>query len=272
MFALRTVPVHADDVGREDAGAMAKNLLLLHIGPDQVDVSSMTETLALARITVPDVEADAFARAAIEIRRTHKAAGLKRKQVEGAWAQVCRRAFKTKGDCFVSVPGFFDATTEQAALALDSLVGLKVVLVVTSGFDVEAPAAWLSLVKDGPHARAPLAALRRAARRPGGADRAHRGGGAAGPAARPDRQASQAGQPATGRLGPAGPRNLPAQCGCQASSSSVRAATPWGSVPSARSWMVTCSKTIRSELRAAIHTCWRTLADSSYSTASGRRP
>ncbi len=127
---------------------MAKRLLLLHIGPSPVDVSAMTEALALGRIAVPDADADTFTRAGIEIRRSHKAAGLKRKQVEGAWAKVCRRAHRTKADCFVSVPDFFDATPEQAALALDQAAGLKVVLVVTSGFDVEPPAAWLSLVKD----------------------------------------------------------------------------------------------------------------------------
>ncbi|HSU02070.1 MAG TPA: hypothetical protein VLK03_05930 [Nocardioides sp.] len=128
---------------------MAKNLFLLHLGPDEVDVSSMTEALAIGRVALPDVDPDAFARAGIEIRRTHKAAGLKRKQVEGSWARICRRAFKARTSCFVSVPDFFDATAEQAALALDGLVGLKVVLVVTSGFDVEAPAAWVSLVKEG---------------------------------------------------------------------------------------------------------------------------
>ncbi|MCW2736836.1 hypothetical protein [Nocardioides sp.] len=128
---------------------MAKRLFLLHIGPDPVDVSAMTEALALGRVAVPDTDADTWARAGIEIRRTHKAAGLKRAQVEGAWAKVCRRAHKAKADCFVSVPAFFDATPEQAALALDQLAGFKVVLVVTSGFDVHPPAAWLSLVKDG---------------------------------------------------------------------------------------------------------------------------
>jgi hypothetical protein len=128
---------------------MAKRLFLLHIGPDAVDVSAMTDALALGGISVPDTDADTFVHAGIEIRRAHKAAGLKRKQVEGAWAKVCRRAYRTKADCFVSVPGFFGATSEQAALALDHTVGFKVVLVVTSGFDVEPPAAWLSLVKDG---------------------------------------------------------------------------------------------------------------------------
>ncbi|WP_210649546.1 hypothetical protein [Nocardioides sp. SYSU D00065] len=128
---------------------MAKRLFLLHVGPDTVDVSAMTEALALGRIAVPDAEPELFAHAGIEIRRTHKAAGLKRKHVEGAWAKVCRRAFRTKSDCFVSIPAFFDASPEQAALALDGLVGFKVVLVVTSGFAVEPPAAWMSQVKDG---------------------------------------------------------------------------------------------------------------------------
>lgn len=128
---------------------MAKRLFLLHIGPDPVDLAAMTESLTLGRIAVPDVDSDVLVHADIEIRRTHKAAGLKRKQVEGAWAKVGHRAHKAKSDCFVSVPGFFDATSEQAALALDQLAGFKVVLVVTSGFEVEPPAAWLSLVKDG---------------------------------------------------------------------------------------------------------------------------
>jgi hypothetical protein len=121
---------------------MAKRLLLLHIGPAAVDVSAMSAALAVGGVALPDVAADVLDHAGIEIRRTHKAAGLKRKQVEGAWAKVCRRAHKTRSDTFVSVPAFFDATPEQAALALDELAGFRTVLVITSGFDVEPPAAW----------------------------------------------------------------------------------------------------------------------------------
>ena len=127
---------------------MAKRLFLLHIGPDQVDVASMSEGLALGRVALPDVAAETLAHAGLEIRRTHKAAGLKRTQVEGAWARVCRRARKSRADCFVSVPAFFDATAEQAALALDGLAGFKVVLVITSGFTSKPPATWTGLVKD----------------------------------------------------------------------------------------------------------------------------
>jgi hypothetical protein len=127
---------------------MAKRLFLLHIGPAPVDVSEMTEALALGQVAVPDADRETYEHAGLEIRRTHKAAGLKRKQVEGAWATVCRRAWKTRSDCFVSMPAFFDATPEQAALALDGLADFKVVLVVTSGFKAPPPAAWMSLVKE----------------------------------------------------------------------------------------------------------------------------
>ena len=127
---------------------MAKRLFLLHIGPDPVDLAAMHEGLDLGRIALPDVDAEVVGHAGTEIRRTHKAAGLKRNQVEGAWATVCRRARKARADVFVSVPAFFDATSEQAALALDGTAGFKVVLVVTSGFTTPPPVAWTSLVKD----------------------------------------------------------------------------------------------------------------------------
>ena len=127
---------------------MAKRLFLLHLGPDTVDLDEMREGLDLGRIATPDVDPEVVELAGIEITRTHKAAGMSRKEVEGAWAKVCRKAWKAKADVFVSVPAFFDATSEQAALALDGLAGFKVVLVVTSGFTVQPPAAWLSLVKE----------------------------------------------------------------------------------------------------------------------------
>ena len=126
---------------------MAKRLLLLHLGPRAVDVSSMTEALALGGVRVPAVDADVLAHAQVEILRSHKAAGLRRKDVEGAWARVCRRARKTGTDCFVSMPEWSGATAEQAALALDGLADFKVVLVATSGFG-EPPRSWMAQVKE----------------------------------------------------------------------------------------------------------------------------
>jgi hypothetical protein len=127
---------------------MAKRLFLLHVGPDAVDVSAMAEALAVGGVRVPDVDADLLARAEVEILRSHRAAGLRRKEVEGSWARVCRRARKSGADCFVSVPGWFDATPEQAALALDGLSDFRVVVVATSGFAAP-PRTWLSQVKEG---------------------------------------------------------------------------------------------------------------------------
>ena len=127
---------------------MAKRLFLLHLGPHPVDLGAMREALALGRIAIPDVDAEVLDLAGVEITRTHKVAGFSRREVEGAWAKVCRKAWKARSDIFVSVPAFFEAAPEQAALALDGLPGFKVVLVVTSGFAVQPPAAWLSHVKD----------------------------------------------------------------------------------------------------------------------------
>ena len=126
---------------------MAKRLFLLHLGPRPVDAMSMAESLAVGGVGIPDVDAGVLAHAEVEILRSHKAAGLRRKDVEGAWARVCRRARKSGTDCFVSMPEWFAATPAQAALALDGLADFRVVLVATSGF-AEPPRSWISLVKD----------------------------------------------------------------------------------------------------------------------------
>ena len=132
---------------------MAKRTVFLHLGPVVPGIDALHQALgrdpalAATGVALPDVDQELMDRADVEIRRRHKAVGVRRKDVEGSWAKVCRRARKAKADCFVSVPAFFDATPEQAALALDGLAGSKVVLVVTSGFDVEPPAAWLTQVR-----------------------------------------------------------------------------------------------------------------------------
>lgn len=126
---------------------MAKRLFLLHLGPRPVDATSMAASLAVGGVGIPDVDAGVLAHAQVEILRSHKAAGLRRKDVEGAWARVCRRARKSGTDCFVSMPEWFAATPSQAALALDGLGDFRVVLVATSGF-AEPPRSWMSQVKD----------------------------------------------------------------------------------------------------------------------------
>lgn len=126
---------------------MAKHHLFLHVGPDVVEIDDTgLERLAAVGVRVPDVGPGHIDRADLEIRRAHKSAGLRRKDVEGSWAKVCRRIFRLRSDAFVSVPGFFGADDEQAKLALDGLHGLKVHLVVVHS---EPPPSWSRLITSG---------------------------------------------------------------------------------------------------------------------------
>ncbi|QIK75088.1 hypothetical protein [Nocardioides piscis] len=124
---------------------MGKHHVFLHIGPDDLAVDdSLLERLGEVGVSTPDVGPELLDGAALEIRRTHSSAGLRRKDVEGAWARVCRKTFGLRGDAFLSVPGFAAASTEQAQLAIDVLHGLKVHLVVSADAP---PPAWAGSVR-----------------------------------------------------------------------------------------------------------------------------
>lgn len=69
--------------------------------------------------------------ASIELRQTHAERGLKRRQVEGQWARITRRAWKGRRVPLLSVPGLGRCTPEQADLAHDYLAGLKLTVVIT---------------------------------------------------------------------------------------------------------------------------------------------
>ncbi len=126
---------------------MTKPLFFLHLGPESVDASAMRDDLARGGVSLPTLDETLLPHADLEIRRAHKDSGLKRKHVEGSWAKVTRAARRTRSHCFVSVPGFFDAEEDQAALAVDGLLGFRVVVILTSGFDAEIPTAWASRVR-----------------------------------------------------------------------------------------------------------------------------
>jgi hypothetical protein len=90
--------------------------------------------------------------AAIEMTRTHKAWGYKRRDVEGTWAGICRRILKAKGtnDFVLSQPLLAEATPEQIDLLVDQLPGLAVhvVLVAPAGDDIAEPCArWSRAVR-----------------------------------------------------------------------------------------------------------------------------
>ena len=135
---------------------MAKHNAFLHIGPGILGVDSPhaalvgNHTLAHAELAVPAISAADMERADLEIRRRHHDAGLKRRDVEGAWAEVCRKAYRAKRDVVISQPRFVEATPEQAALAYDGLFGFRVHLVLTptaAPADLEeALGPWATLV------------------------------------------------------------------------------------------------------------------------------
>ncbi|MBJ7358766.1 hypothetical protein [Nocardioides sp.] len=71
--------------------------------------------------------------AAVEIRREHRAWGLRRKDVEGSWAALCRRALKNKDTVVFSHPLLAGCTSDEIALLVDQLPGCAVHVVVTVG-------------------------------------------------------------------------------------------------------------------------------------------
>lgn len=136
-----------------------KRKVFVHVGPEPgsgavIEAALFTHRHALEAlgVRVGPENADEMFRAAIEMTRTHKAWGYKRREVEGAWAGICRRVLKAKGpDPFVlSQPLLADAAPEQIDLMVDQLPGLAVhvVLVVPAGADLEAHAArWSRAVR-----------------------------------------------------------------------------------------------------------------------------
>ena len=117
---------------------MAKNKAYLLIGPDVAGVEELHEELTMradelasAGLSVPVVSAADIYNGAVEIRRTHKAEGLRRKDVEGTWAAICRAAEKRRGDVVIGLDLYAAATGDQIALLLDGLRAFKTHVVVT---------------------------------------------------------------------------------------------------------------------------------------------
>ena len=120
---------------------MAKRKAFLHIGPTHSGSDFLDEALELhavalsvQRIRRPAKSADEMLRAALEIRRVHKSWGYKRREVEGAWSTICRRAYKGKDTVVFTQPHLAAAGHDEIALLLDRLPGfdLHVVLNVVA--------------------------------------------------------------------------------------------------------------------------------------------
>jgi hypothetical protein len=136
---------------------MAKNNAFLLVGPAIPGVEELHQSLVdradrlgQAGLGLPKVTQTDLSRAGVEILRTHKDHGLRRRDVEGSWARVCRKASKVRGDVVIAQEAFVDATSEQLALALDALAGHRVHVVLTPAYADDALAeSWRPLVKKG---------------------------------------------------------------------------------------------------------------------------
>jgi hypothetical protein len=122
---------------------MAKQKAFLHVGlphsgGDLLDAALRRHAGVLVDDRGRDVRLPARSEmemfnAAVEIRREHRAWGLRRKDVEGSWAALCRRAIKNKDTVVLSHPLLAGCTSEEIALLVDQLPGCAVHVVVTVG-------------------------------------------------------------------------------------------------------------------------------------------
>ena len=140
---------------------MAKRRFVVHLGLPDTGAGGLAAALAAhagplaeAGVRVPARSADEARRAALELRRLHSTYGLKRKEVEGTLALLCKRArkegAKTHDAVVVSDDLLAGATREQVALLLDSLAGFEVHLVATLADPArQLVAAWSEAVRAG---------------------------------------------------------------------------------------------------------------------------
>lgn len=117
MAKKRKAFVH---VGVQGAGDIIEAALVRH-----------RDALVELGVAVPAKSTDESFRAAVEVLRAHKAWGFTRKEVEGQWATLYRRAHKGRNTVVFSQPLLAQATPEQIDLFLDGLAGFEVHAVVT---------------------------------------------------------------------------------------------------------------------------------------------
>ena len=120
---------------------MAKPKSFLLVGLPHAGLPLLTAALeqhrdALAEIGVraPAKSADEAFRAAVELRREHQSWGLRRRDVEGTWAGICRRALKhattSSETVVVGHELLAGAARDEIALLVDGLAGTQVHVVL----------------------------------------------------------------------------------------------------------------------------------------------
>jgi len=134
-----------------------KRKAFVHIGLARSDAGLLEPALAEHAAALearglrnPAASPEEMFRAAVEIRRDHRAWGYRRREVEGTWAEICRRAHKGRDDVIVSQQRLAAANPAQIALLLDGLAGFEVHVVVTArDLGSQLLAAWGAGVEAG---------------------------------------------------------------------------------------------------------------------------
>ncbi len=134
-----------------------KRKAYLHIGLPRTGgafldsaLAEHAEALEALGVRHPAISAEEMFRAAIEIRRDHRAWGYERREVEGAWAEICRNAHRGRHDVVLSQELLAGCTPTQVDLLLDGLSGFEVHLVVTArDLGSQLLAAWAGSVEAG---------------------------------------------------------------------------------------------------------------------------
>ncbi len=137
-------------------GGMSKRKLIWHLGVAHAARPVVPANLAAHRESLEAAGAQVAATAdearlvTHELLRTHKTAGLSRREVEGRWARVCDRVWRHKGVSLLSTPDLCVADKDQIRLALDPLIGIEVHLVVTAeSFSQQLYGGWLAELRSG---------------------------------------------------------------------------------------------------------------------------
>ncbi len=135
---------------------MSRRKLIWHIGP-----ANAVRSLIPANLEAHDSVLEAAGLRVVgsreqsrlathELLRTHRDAGLSRREVEGQWARICDRVWQHKGVSVLSTPDLCVADREQIRLALDPLIGVEVHLVVAlDSFSRQVYGGWLAELRAG---------------------------------------------------------------------------------------------------------------------------
>jgi hypothetical protein len=134
--------------------------VFVHVGVHKTGTTHLQGELLRHRVALRDAgvlypgSANLMFRAAVDVRANHRAWGLRRRDVRGAWDDLCRKARLHDGATVLSHELFAAAARRQVVAALTMLRGLDVHVVVstsdpTSATTLEALSHWGAAVPGG---------------------------------------------------------------------------------------------------------------------------